>query len=150
MTKKCPSCKTDKTTDCFAKNARKKDGLQSTCKECRKVYFKKHYENNKKYYREKAYDRKLKVQKTFIEWLSTKSCMDCGTADIRVLDFDHRGDKQHNVSHLINIGQDKKAYEEMKKCDIVCANCHRIRTAIQFNWAKNTYLTDNTDQAPLT
>ena len=144
MTKECPSCKTIKPKNCFAKNVGRKDGLQSSCRECRKVYFKTHYEENKKYYIDKAYDRKLRIQKEFIEWLADKSCMDCGNSDIRVLEFDHRGEKEYNVSHLVNTGRDKAAYEEIKKCDIVCANCHRIRTAQQFNWAKHSF------QAPLT
>lgn len=56
-------------------------------------------------------------------------CADCGNPDERVLDFDHvpeRGKKLRNVTNA-SLGI-KKREEELKKCDIVCANCHRIRT----------------------
>lgn len=145
MIKKCSTCKIEKSSDSFSRSKAKKDGLQSQCKECRKIYFNEHYRNNKKYYRDKASDRRIRVQKEFIEWLSSKSCMDCGISDVRVLEFDHRGDKEYNVSHLINMGRETAAYKEIEKCDIVCANCHRIRTSKQQNWGKHQYM-----QAPLT
>lgn len=43
------------------------------------------------------------------------------------MDFDHVGDKAFNIATAI----DKRWSEiqaEIKKCDVVCANCHRIRT----------------------
>ena len=55
-------------------------------------------------------------------------CVDCGNPDDRVLDFDHvpeRGKKLRNVTNA-SLGVIKRE-EELKKCDIVCANCHRIR-----------------------
>ena len=140
MIKICSTCKIEKSEDSFSANKAKKDGLQSQCKECRKVYFKKHYQDNKQYYIDRSMVRKKRVQREFIEWLSGRSCMDCGIADIRVLEFDHRGDKEYNVSHLINLGRETAAYKEIEKCDIVCANCHRIRTSKQFNWGKNQYI----------
>jgi hypothetical protein len=45
------------------------------------------------------------------------------------MDFDHvRGRKQKNVMELINTLSKKKIDEEIAKCEIVCSNCHRIRT----------------------
>jgi lysyl-tRNA synthetase class I len=45
------------------------------------------------------------------------------------MDFDHvRGIKQKNVAELINTLSKKKIDEELAKCEIVCSNCHRIRT----------------------
>lgn len=48
-----------------------------------------------------------------------------------VLEFDHvpgRGKKVGNVGDLAKYGSWPKALREIAKCDIVCANCHRIRT----------------------
>ena len=54
-------------------------------------------------------------------------CIDCGyKKHSSALDFDHvRGTKKKNVCASKSIAQAK---EEIRKCDIVCANCHRIRT----------------------
>ena len=59
----------------------------------------------------------------------TAGCMDCGyNADPLALDFDHvRGKKLYSVSKMI---QRRWAvmWAEIAKCEVVCANCHRIRT----------------------
>jgi lysyl-tRNA synthetase class I len=45
------------------------------------------------------------------------------------MDFDHvRGKKHKNVMELIPTLSKKKIDEEIAKCEIVCSNCHRIRT----------------------
>ena len=45
------------------------------------------------------------------------------------MDFDHvRGKKHANVMELIPSLSKKKIDEEIAKCEIVCSNCHRIRT----------------------
>jgi hypothetical protein len=55
--------------------------------------------------------------------------MDCGVVfRYWVLDFDHRGDKKVcNVAKLCNRSLDA-IKQEIAKCDLVCACCHRIRT----------------------
>ena len=60
-----------------------------------------------------------------------KGCMDCGGKfPSCVLDFDHRPGtiKVTNISWMRTVGF-AKIKEEMRKCDVVCANCHRLRTA---------------------
>jgi ADP-ribose pyrophosphatase YjhB (NUDIX family) len=56
-------------------------------------------------------------------------CQDCGVKyPYYVMDFDHRENKKFIISTAylrrgINI-----IFEEIKKCDLVCSNCHRQRT----------------------
>jgi hypothetical protein len=57
--------------------------------------------------------------------------MDCGGRfPPECMDFDHvRGEKISSVSHMITRNASKNAiFSEIEKCEIVCANCHRIRT----------------------
>ena len=49
--------------------------------------------------------------------------------DWRCLDFHHLRDKINNVSNLVGQAFGKKRLlEEMQKCKILCANCHRKET----------------------
>jgi len=54
--------------------------------------------------------------------------VDCSESDVRVLEFDHLGDKLADVSALVRASSLAKIQAEVAKCDVVCANCHRIRT----------------------
>lgn len=48
------------------------------------------------------------------------------------MDFDHvRGRKQANVMELVSTLSKKRIDEEISKCEIVCSNCHRIRTHLR-------------------
>jgi len=81
---------------------------------------------------EKTTDRKHKSHliKYIQEMKSSSPCLDCKVSyPYYVMDFDHvRGRKQKNVMELINTLSKKKIDEEIAKCEIVCSNCHRIRT----------------------
>jgi hypothetical protein len=56
-------------------------------------------------------------------------CVDCGCADLLVLEFDHVGTKRANV---IDLARNGCAFEtlrnEISQCEVRCANCHRRRT----------------------
>lgn len=60
--------------------------------------------------------------------------MICGETDPVVLDFDHRpGEtKFEHVSTLTSWGRFDALLREMKKCDVLCANCHRRVTRKRF------------------
>lgn len=73
-----------------------------------------------------------RIQKReIIEKVKDHPCLDCGGRfPSECMDFDHvRGVKRFNIA---NIGGSSMSvdvlFEEMAKCEIVCANCHRIRT----------------------
>ena len=61
-------------------------------------------------------------------YLSLHPCVDCGVADPRVLEFDHLREKRDSVSRLRGSYDWAVIEAEIQKCEVVCANCHRIRT----------------------
>ena len=75
-----------------------------------------------------------------LEFLRT-GCVDCGNADIRVQEFDHlpEHEKRFGISRAIRGSvSTEKLIEEIKKCEVVCANCHVIRTRERQNdWRCN-------------
>jgi hypothetical protein len=44
------------------------------------------------------------------------------------MDFDHVGEKQKEISGLIFTHSTRRLVAEIDKCEVVCANCHRVRT----------------------
>ena len=61
-------------------------------------------------------------------------CADCKqTYPYYVMDFDHlpKYKKVADITLLVKAGSSKKLMEEIKKCEIICSNCHRIRTYIR-------------------
>ncbi|HBT0444874.1 TPA: hypothetical protein MA058_003532 [Klebsiella pneumoniae] len=134
--KYCGRCFKYKELDLFSKNKSRKDGLNNYCKVCMKSYLKNHYNNNKRYYIDKAKNNSDKYLVEFIDFLKMQSCKDCGNSDIRVLEFDHKHDKCFNISDKVGQVPLKTLLPEIEKCDIVCANCHKIRTSITQGWLK--------------
>jgi hypothetical protein len=74
-------------------------------------------------------------QKLYI-YLSKHPCIDCGETDLRVLEFDHlRGNKSANIARLLHNAVSWATIEkEIAKCEVRCANCHRIKTNERGNW----------------
>ena len=83
-------------------------------------------------YRQKLRDAVAKHQRkkqAYLNELKSKPCMDCGnTFPPECMDFDHvRGTKFKGVGLLV-MYKSEVLEAEIAKCDLVCANCHRIRT----------------------
>lgn len=121
----CPKCKEYKTLQDFSKNRTRKNGIASQCKACQ-MYPGKNEKNAvtmmARYHHRGQIIDDLKVM---------VGCADCQyNAHPEALDFDHVfGDpKKKNVSQLKCFSW-KVIWNEVMKCEVVCANCHRIRTA---------------------
>ncbi len=76
---------------------------------------------------------KKKRRKAISEWFSdfkqTLSCAHCGNDDFRTLEFHHKNpdEKDFNLGDAKHHGLSKdRIMREAKKCDVLCANCHRI------------------------
>lgn len=143
--KTCCSCKISKPREEFSVNKQKKDGLSYKCKSCQRDYSKSHHKLNKDKPEEIARRKKNKKiiiennRKYVVEYLEKHPCVDCGEKDIVVLDFDHvKGQKSFTISKAIRFINLEKIKLEIEKCDVRCANCHRIKTCIDFNhWRVN-------------
>lgn len=140
----CHKCSKKKTLDEFNfKN--KRIGLrQKICKLCTRAQIRAHYYNNRQYYLDKTIERNRKVRKAIRKYiwdfLLTHPCRDCGESDPVVLEFDHQRDKKISISKTINnnISIDKLK-EEILKCTVRCANCHRKKTALELNWYRSKF-----------
>lgn len=99
-------------------------------------------EGTGKYYRYreqyiKATIKYASKKRAFLHWLKAIPCVDCGgTFHPVCMDFDHvRGEKLSGVQQMLTYSWDRLA-DEILKCEIVCANCHRIRTWVRENASK--------------
>lgn len=124
-TKICSKCKQEKPLSEFAINRTRKDGHASDCKACRKIYRDKHYLEHKEYYKDKASKYRSKKNKEFEELRSTLKCSICGEDRHWCLEFHHLNpnEKESEVTRLKE--SPRRLREELKKCIVLCANCHR-------------------------
>jgi len=126
--KTCCMCKQDLDVFCFKSNKKRKDGLQCQCIECHKKYRREHYLINKEKYIAKAAVKKRELQRWWREYKKTLSCLECGENHPACLDFHHPdSNKNGDVSRLALDGSRQRLLAEIKKCEVLCSNCHRKR-----------------------
>ncbi len=90
---------------------------------------KRHYLINKQSYLDKNKKYRQSIHDFVKNIKENASCVDCGMKyPYYVMDFDHLEDKDFGVSYLMSTGRIKALKNEIKKCEIVCSNCHRQRT----------------------
>jgi hypothetical protein len=130
--KRCAACQREKQEDEFN---RKGDKLQSKCRPCQRAYHRLYYRKNKSRFIEKNRRNKRRQRRRLRAILleyKGRLCADCGgTFHPWVMEFDHREGsvKESAVANLVSKGcTDARLLEEMSKCEVVCANCHRMRT----------------------
>jgi hypothetical protein len=78
--------------------------------------------------------RQREFTKQFVDRAKQRPCLDCGVCyPPYVMDFDHvRGVKTAVLSRLRTArGSWSKLVAEIEKCEVVCSNCHRIRTRLR-------------------
>jgi hypothetical protein len=139
-TKVCRVCGQELPLSEFAVKNRDRGIYQSKCRACQRAYAREHYQKNKKKYLDKASDRNVLMRDRFAAFLlayfEAHGCVDCGTRDPAVLEFDHkeRPTKVAAVSTLVRTQSWSALFAEIDKCEVRCANCHRRRTAKQFGY----------------
>lgn len=124
-TKTCKKCNTKQPLDNFHKATKSADGLHWICKGCRKIIDRNHYitnPNKKKLIR----DRATRLRSELATYKQKTGCAFCPETDHVALDFHHinRKTKLFNLANCANRSE-KLIWEEVKKCKVVCANCHR-------------------------
>lgn len=136
--KVCSICKTKLSLVEFNKKASSKDGLQPHCRTCNKARSKAYYERNREAHKTETMRRKKIYQannrQKLWDYLLAHPCP-CGESDPVVLDFDHLDPttKLIEISLMIDYSW-KRIEEEISKCQVLCSNCHRRKTAKEQNW----------------
>ena len=85
------------------------------------------YQRNKERLNQKQNERRSAFRARLWAYKATLCCSRCGEGDPACLDFHHpEGTKEFHISDAVlkNISFEK-ALEEIKKCEVLCANCHR-------------------------
>lgn len=141
-TRACAACKLTKPIGAFAFSDRARGRRQSYCRTCQAAYRRAHYLRNKAVYIRRAEQqtirKRLENRRQVRLYLLSHPCVDCGEEDPLVLDLDHR-DPKEKVQAVTWLAARRRwviVAAEIDKCDVRCANCHRIRTAVQFGWSK--------------
>ncbi len=139
----CIWCGLSKPTQAFHLRDKASGRRHSSCGECFNAYRREHYRMNRADYIQRntrlLRTRGRKWLRRLWEYLLEHHCVDCGEADPIVLECDHvdRATKRQSVSFLARSGYPwPTVLAELAKCEIRCANCHRRRTAAQFDWPK--------------
>lgn len=83
---------------------------------------------------------RIMLRKRLLEYLMSHPCEKCGEADPIVLEFDHidRSTKTTTVAKLMSGHRSwNTILNEINKCRVLCANCHRRHTYSQLgHWGK--------------
>lgn len=139
--KRCAHCQQLKPLDEFALHNRVLGTRQKQCRDCMRRFNQESYNRRKEQYRDDIYrhrERRRQEARQFVwEYLSTHPCVDCGESDPTVLEFDHLNpaDKRKDVSELAGGRYSLETIsEEITKCVVRCANCHRRKTARDRGW----------------
>ncbi len=122
--KHCRGCDKVLSFSSFYKNAGMKDGYLTWCKTCMVERYAEGRSARAK--RDRLYMQQIKVE---------RGCTDCGyDAHPAALDFDHLPGSVKKY-RLCTMAGMKRAHidAEIAKCEVVCANCHRIRTNERLN-----------------
>lgn len=121
--------------DAFGKGSR--GYLHSWCRPCIAEDRRDRYARDPKHAKKLTYCSRAKRNKELWEKLRAfkqRPCADCGNTFPEVcMDFDHRdpSKKLEAISRMVHRAVSWERLEaELAKCDLVCSNCHRIRTWI--------------------
>lgn len=112
--------------------------MPSNDPEYQKRYIRKHYQENKQYYKTKTRLRNAKVvsfnRKVVNRYKTYVGCIDCGyNRHSQALHFDHvRGIKRKDISRMVSEAFSLKTIkDEIRKCEVRCANCHAEVTSLR-------------------
>lgn len=97
-------------------------------KQKQKKYRNTYYEKNKAVVIAATKASAKKYKKQWMDFKATLRCIKCGQNHPATFDFHHINstEKEASINKLVKYRAFKQAMEEVKKCVVLCANCHRI------------------------
>jgi hypothetical protein len=132
--RRCARCRLFLPLESFNRNG---DDHQWYCRVCFAAYFRARGDLHREQSRAAKQARQHALQSHILDHLRHHPCVDCGEADPVVLEFDHVGQKTSTVAGLVRQVASMAAIDaEIARCEVVCANCHRRRTASRASWRR--------------
>ena len=132
MFKTCSRCHTEKPLSQFSSVLSKPTTYHVRCRQCAVDNLRDWKKTHPNYNKHNLIAKRHKRRRFLIDYFSKHPCVDCGEANPVVLEFDHikeKGEKDAQVSKLINNKPMSVVMSEIAKCEVRCANCHRKQTA---------------------
>lgn len=138
----CSKCKQILPVSNFRFRNKSQNIYHSQCKECEKARDKIYYANNlnrRESVRATADFQKARNIK-IVDEAKQCGCKKCGEKRSYVLDFHHRDNslKQDTINHMLKSASAENLINEINKCDVLCANCHRefhyLNTALNISY----------------
>lgn len=111
-----------------------RDNAYSACKrEEKRAYIREYRKLHRQYYLDRQKEREVRLRKKSIEYINSiklAPCLDCKqTFPPFCMDFDHiSNDKYMSINRMVGHKCLNRIKKEISKCELVCSNCHRIRT----------------------
>jgi 5-methylcytosine-specific restriction endonuclease McrA len=132
--KRCGRCRATKPADEFGFKNRAKGLRQPWCRACERTYkaawYLQHRAEHIEHVRIQRAALKERNRVRLLAYLSQHPCVDCGEGNLVVLDLDHLRDKRWDIAYMVSAGFPWATIEaEIARCQVLCANCHRIKTA---------------------
>jgi hypothetical protein len=145
--KVCTKCGVEKAIEEFPWKNRQNEKRHAVCKSCTAVRSNNWYYANKAHHVRNVMNGKRisrqKLKDYVNDYLSRNPCVVCGEADPVVLEFDHINGKDTTIANLIRLDVPLwRLQVEIEKCQVLCVNCHKRKTAKERGWYRCQELPD--------
>jgi hypothetical protein len=113
------------------------EGHQWYCRSCFAKYFQARGDLHRTQSGAAKLARVRVLRAHVLSYLVEHPCVDCGESDPVILEFDHVGEKTAGIAALVAGGAKLEVVnDEISRCEVVCVNCHRRRTARRGRWRR--------------
>ena len=115
-----------------------RQGRQAWCKPCRKKYDRAYHARNAEKRRLQVKEARFRLVRVNQHLKAFGPCADCGRRfHPAAMEWDHLPGhtKRDDVSSLARAGKTNQFHAELTKCELVCANCHAVRSYERRNGA---------------
>ena len=153
-TKICTKCKKRRAIDLFARRSKMADGARrkSRCQNCVQESASLYYLEHRAEARERSKMAKremgIRNRELVFNYLLLHPCVVCGETNPVKLDFDHLHNKEFNISQSSRVST-PRLEKEIAKCQVLCAGCHRVKTAKEQKWKIYDWWITRTGKGPV-
>jgi len=139
-TKICNHCQQLKDEEDFNWRYKALGVRNKSCRECQHAFNKTYYEGDAKerhlqQVKERTEAAREAAREFVYQYLLNHPCQNCGETDPRVLEFHHVGKKDMEITRMVSGGWSiARIQEEISRCQVLCANCHRKITVAERGW----------------